>query len=122
MKSNDASFARAHNDEPRPRTMFLREESRGVARLIKPADVMSPTGSLPVSGPTRTAVKLNSVMRDLKNLVFIDVNSAMQSVYVSRCLYHDLAGLESNHFYFGNYQFYSSSNLSRYKYFALIII
>jgi len=40
MKSNDASFARAHNDEPRPRTMFLREESRGVVRLVKPADVM----------------------------------------------------------------------------------
>lgn len=43
MKSNDASFARAHNDEPRPRTMFPREESRGVARLVNPADVMSST-------------------------------------------------------------------------------
>lgn len=100
MKSNDASFARAHNDEPRPRTMFLREESRGVARLVKPADVMSPTGSLPVSGSTRTAVKLNSVMRDLKNLVFIDVNSTMSVYTMIECLYHDLAGLESNQFLF----------------------
>lgn len=60
MKSNDASFARAHNDEPRPRTMFLQEESRGVA-LVKPADVMSSTGSFPVSESTKTSVKLNSV-------------------------------------------------------------
>lgn len=77
MKSNDASFARTHNDEPRPRTMFLREESRGVARLVNSADVMSSTGSFPVSGSTKTAVKLNSVTRDLRNSQPIDVNNAI---------------------------------------------
>jgi len=80
MKSNDASFARAHNDEPRPRTLFLCEESRGVVRLVKPADVMFSTRSFPVSGSTKTTVKLNSVTRDLKNSIF-DMSS-LTNIYV----------------------------------------
>lgn len=37
MKNNDERPSHKHgNDEPRPRTMSLRKETRGVVRVVKP--------------------------------------------------------------------------------------
>lgn len=73
MKSNDASFARARNDEPRPQTMFLREESRGVdgvARKVRRRYMSSTVNLVGHCGPTKATVKLNSVTRDFRSLAW----------------------------------------------------
>lgn len=76
MKSNDASSARACNDEPPSSNDALRrEESRGMdgggdggtARKAR-RRYMSLTASFPVSRSVRTSKELNFVTRDLKEI------------------------------------------------------